>query len=375
MDDIKIEPVSLTKREIKKFVRLAWKIYRNNPYWVPPLIRDQVDYILKGPYHETGVIQPFMAYRGHEPVGRIIAHYDRRHNAYFNEKRGCIGFFECIDDKEIARRLFEAAETWLTEQGMSEMYGPLNFLMYDASGLLVDRFDDMPVLECVYNPPYYEKLFLDYGFNKKIDWHGYRLTRREKLPTSLLDKIKGRALENKNGIVFRNVNPKKYQAETETLRNIFNKAWEGNWGHLPLSKKQFSYFANALKMILKPELVIVAEHQGKAVGFIMTVPDINPALKKANGRLFPFGLIKMMLSMRNIKRVKLFMLGVLPEYRRKGLDAVFFAESLARGLKMGYQELDASVVVETNKRIKQAAKHFGARQNKTFRHYSKPLTR
>ncbi len=374
MDDIKIIPVNPTKQEIKKFVRFPWKIYWNNPYWVPPLILDQVNYILKGPYHETGVMQPFMAYQGDEPVGRIVAHYDRRHNAHFNEKRGCIGFFECVDDSKIARHLFQASETWLAEQGMTEMYGPLNFLIYDASGVLIDRFDDMPVMECVYNPPYYENLFLSYGFNKKIDWHSYRFTRNQNLPTSLY-KIGDRVLNNNEGIVFRNVNKKKFPEETETLRKIFNEAWEGNWGHLPLSKKQFSYFANALKMIVKSELLIIAEHRGTAVGFILTVPDINAALRKADGRLLPFGLIKMILSLRKIKRAKLFMIGVLPEYRKKGLDVVFLAESLERGKKLGYQEVDASVVVETNTRIIRMAKHFGAKHYKTFRHYSKPVTR
>jgi GNAT superfamily N-acetyltransferase len=368
-----IVPIPNKKSEIKKFVKFSWKVYKDNPYWVPPLIADQVDYIHKGPYHDSGVIQPFFAYKQGEIVGRIIAHYDRRHNDFFKEKRGCVGFFECIDDTEVSRRLFATAEKWLADQGMKEMYGPLNFLMYDASGILIDNFEDMQVVECVFNPPYYEKLFLDYGFSKAIDWYAYRFYANQKCP-AILYKIRDRVINNKEGIVFRNGNPKKYLEETFRLKEIFNKAWKGNWGHIPLTFRQFARFAEECKPIFKPELLIIAEHYGEIVGFALSIPDVNQALKSVNGRLFPFGIFKMLLSLRKINRTRFFLLGVLPEYRRKGLDIVFYVETLERNRKIGYLEADCSVIVETNKSMIEAIEHFGARRYKTFRHFSKPIS-
>lgn len=374
MDDIDIVQLEHTKANIRKFVVFAWSIYRNYPNWVPPLIRDQVSYIFEGSYHDSGFMQSFMAYRGSRPVGRIIAHYDTRHNEYHREKRGCVGFFECIDDTEVSRRLFAAAEQWLAARGMQELYGPLNFLMYDASGLLVDRFDEMPALECVYNPPYYERLFLDYGFAKRIDWLGYRFPADTKIPDSLL-RIRDRVYANKEGITFRPPHMDKNGFVEDALKmlGIFNAAWKDNWGHLPITEKQFLFNANSLRRIVKPELLIIAEHNGKPVGFVLSVPDVNQAIKRANGRLFPFGLIRMLWGMRKINRIKVFMLGVLPEYRRKGLDLVFYLETLERARKIGYLEGDCSVMVETNTDILTASEHFGAIRHKTYRHFSKPI--
>ncbi|MFC1608068.1 hypothetical protein ACFL47_08865 [Candidatus Latescibacterota bacterium] len=375
MSPVEIRPLPNTKKNMKSFVKFAWDIYQGDPNWVPPLINDQVDYICDGPYHDTGIIQPFMAYRDGVPVGRLIAHYDNRHNEHNNEKRGCIGFFECIDDNEISGGLFDAAESWLAGQGMEEMYGPLNYLVYDCSGLLIDNFDDIPVIECVYNPPYYERLFLDYGFTKAIDWYAYRFMRDTEIPKTIY-RIRDRVLNNKEGIKFRDVrmDKKGYIEDVDNLMGIFNKAWENNWEHLPLSKRQFMFFANSLKMIVKPELIMIAEHEGKPIGYMLSVPDINQVLKKVNGRLFPFGIFHLIFGMKKVQRIKAFMLGVLPEYRHKGLDVFFFVETVERGKRMGYMEADCSVVVENNTAMINGLDHFGATRYKTYRHFSRPIT-
>ena len=376
MSAVEIRPLRNTKKDVTPFVKFAWTVYRGNPFWVPPIINDQVSYLCDGPYLDSGIIQPFMAFRDGIPVGRIIAHFDKRHNEYNNEKRGCVGFFECIDDSEVAGCLFNAAESWLADQGMEEMYGPLNYLVYDSSGLLIDGFEETPVLECVYNPPYYERLFLDHGFNKKIDWYSYRFLRDTEIPKTIY-KIRDRVLNNKEGITFRNVRmgKKEYVEDTVKLLSIFNKAWEKNWEHLPLSDRQFAFFANELKMIVKPELVIMAEHKGKPVAYILSVPDINPALKKVNGKLFPFGIFHLIFGLKKIQRIKTFMLGVLPEYRNKGLDVLLFAETVERGKRMGYTESDCSVIVENNDPMINALNRFGAIRDKTYRHFARPIKR
>ena len=172
MSSVTIVPLTNTKSDIKKFVTSAWRFYRGNPFWVPPLISDQVNLIHAGPYHEVGVIQPFLAYRDGKIAGRIIAHYDNRHNEYFKEKRGCVGFFESDNDTGVSRALFGAAEKWLKEKGMSDMQGPFNFTLYDTPGVLMDDYDNIPAVELAYNPPYYPDLYDRLRFREK-----YRLVR------------------------------------------------------------------------------------------------------------------------------------------------------------------------------------------------------
>lgn len=372
MNRIEVVPIKNTKKEIRRFVMFSWKIYEDNPYWVPPLIAQEVDFIHKGTYHDSGIIQPFMAYRDGEPVGRIIAHYDTRYNERFNRKRGCIGFFECIHDKHVSRALFDACQAWLIEQGMNEMYGPLNFTLYDASGLLIDDFENDPALNLAFNPPYYADLLADYGFKKVIDWYAYRFTRYQGFPP-VLYKVRERALRNKRGIRFRDANVKNFWEESHKMLKVFNKAWEENWGHMPLTEREFDFFAGQLKSVVRPELVIFAEKDGKLVGYILSTPDVNQAIKHANGRLFPFGLIKMLREFRKINRIKIFMMGILPEFRGLGIETYFIIETYERAKKMGYLEADISVIVETNTNMLRMLDKSGAQRYKTFRHFTKSI--
>ena len=373
MKSVDVVPIRNTKKEIRKFVQYSWKIYKDNPYWVPPLISQQVNFIHDGIYHESGIIQPFMAYRNGEPVGRIVAHYDRRYNEIFQKKRGCIGFFECTNDKNVSRMLFDASRDWLTAQGMHEMYGPLNFTMYDAAGLLMDDYQNEPVLELVYNPPYYTTLFEDYGFEKAVDWYAYRFTRDQNIP-GILYRARDRVLNNPSGIQFRNMDLKEdYWESAQKMREVFNRAWDKNWGHLPLTERQWNYFAGEVKSALKPELVLFAEKDSQLIGYMLSVPDVNQAIKHANGRLFPLGLLKMLWAFRKINRIKIFMLGVLPEYRNQGIESFFLLETYERGKKMGYLEADMSVIVEINTNVLRMLDRAGAQRYKTFRHFTKTL--
>jgi GNAT superfamily N-acetyltransferase len=372
MANIEIRPLGNTKKEIKKFVTSAWQYYKDNPYWVPPLISEQVEFIHNGPYHEVGFIQPFMAYRNGKPVGRIIAHYDTRHNEHFGEKRGCVGFFESINDRDVSRALFDASRQWLRKKGMEDMQGPFNFTLYDSPGILVDDFNNIPAVELGYNPEYYPELFTDYGFQKSVDWHAYLLTVDRNFPNlfyKFWEKVRKDAEEGKDGLVIRNVNLKNFDYEKDRIFKVFNRAWEDNWGHYPLTAKQFDKFAQELKMVMKPELVMVAEYNDEIAGVIVSIPDVNIALQKANGRLFPFGLFRILLNMRKIKRIKTIIMGVMPEYRMRGLDVYFYVESFERARKMGYDEADLSLVVENNDSMRNALTHMGAEIYKTYRMY------
>lgn len=376
MSTIQIVPLENNKSDIKKFVTSAWNFYRGNPYWVPPIISEQVKFIHAGPYHEVGMMQPFLAQCDGTIVGRIIAHVDKRHNEYFKEKRGCIGFFESVNDRDVSRALFSAAECWLGEQGMSEMQGPYNFTLYDAPGILMDDYENIPPVELAYNPPYYPDLFVDYGFEKKIDWYAYRQTVEEQFPKlfyKMWEKVKHDCDEGKDGLVIRNVNLKKFEEEKTKILTVFNEAWSENWGHYPLTEKQWDKFAQELKTIVKPELVIMAEYNGEIAGFILSIPDANAALQKANGRLFPFGLVKILLAMGTIDRLKTIVMGVRPKFRMRGLDAYFYVETFERAKKMGYTMADMSLIVENNLSMRNALDHMGAKIYKTYRFYTKKI--
>ncbi len=376
MSSVEVKPVALNKKALKPFVTFPWKIYKGNKYWVPPIISDQINNIIKGAYHEVGVIQPFLAYRDGKIVGRIIAHYDNRYNEYFNDKRGAIGFFESIDDTEVSRALFSAAEDWLKQRGMKEMHGPFNFLMYDASGILLDDYENIPVIELNYNPLYYVNLFENYGFIKGSDWYAYLMSTKHEFPSlfyKIHKQIEKKALEHKDGLTIRNINLKKYPQERDKIKEVFNKAWEQNLGHYPLTDGQIEAFGKDLKLIAREEFIIFIEYHNELVGFIITLPDANLALQKANGKLFPFGLIKILWHLRKVKRVKVFMMGILPEYRRRGLDVFLYVESLIRGQKIGIKEGDFSLIVETNTDMINALEHMGAKRYKTYRFYKKSI--
>jgi GNAT superfamily N-acetyltransferase len=376
LDPVEIVPLENNKKKIKKFVTSAWNIYQDNPFWVPPLIGDQVKSIVSGPYHEVGVMQPFLAYRKGKIVGRIIAHYDRRHNEYFKEKRGCVGFFESIHDTAVSRALFGAAEAWLKEKGMEEMQGPFNFTLYDIPGVLMDDYDNIPAVELNYNPPYYPDLYTDYGFVKRVDWYAYKITVEDRFPKlfyKMWEKVGKDAMEGKEGLVIRELNLKKFDEEKDKIFTVFNEAWSENWGHYPMTDTQMANTVKELKAVVKPEFVLIAEYGGEVAGFILSIPDVNPALKAANGRLFPFGLFKILWGMRNIDRLKTILMGIRPKYRMRGLDAYFYVETFERARKMGYTMADMSLIVEDNHNMRNALEHMGAKIYKTYRFFGKKI--
>ena len=374
MGPVTIVPIPDTKSDIKRFVASAWRFYRGNSYWVPPLIGDQADMIHDGPYREVGVIQPFLALRGGEIVGRVIAHYDNRHNEYFNEKRGCVGFFESDDDTAVSRALFGAAEGWLREKGMRDMQGPFNFTLYDTPGVLMDDYDNVPAVELAYNPPYYPALFGDWGFAKKIDWYAYKLSVDEPMPKlfyKMWEKVSRDLAAHRDGLVIRELNLGKFDEEKAKIIAIFNEAWDGNWGHYPMTERQLEHTVKELREIVKPEFVLIAEFDGEPAGFILSIPDVNPALQKANGRLFPLGLAKILWNMRSVDRLKTILMGVRPKFRMRGLDAYFYVETFERAKKLGYVMADMSLIVENNHAMRNALTHMGARIYKTYRFYKK----
>ncbi len=354
---------------------LPWtlKIYENDPAWIPPLIADQ-KYMFdkkKGYFFEIGEAEFFIAYKRNKPVGRITAHINHLYEEKYNTETGFFGFFESINDIEVAGALFDAAEAWLKERGKTRMEGPQSFSIYDAVGFEALGKDIMPVVGLIHLAPYYNELAESCGFTKCIDWHCFLVKKSNDYMPYLMN-IKDNIKKNQN-FTYSYLNKKDIKRRTDQIHKIFNIAWESNWGHLNLTKKQITKIINELKTIAIPELTIFAEKDDEAIGFIISIPDINPALRILNGRLYPWRLIRFLIAMKKITKIRTIIMGVLPEYRGQKIDDMFYLLTIENGIKLGYTESDCSLVVETNRNMINALRPLNGRIYKTYRIYERPI--
>ena len=361
------------RRELKKFVKFPWRIYRGDEFWVPPLITERCDFLNqeKNSFFRHSEARLFLAYQNSSPVGRISAHTNVKHNETHGENTGFFGFFECIDDAATAQSLFDAAEGWLRLKGCSSITGPASFTINDEYGLLIDGFDSLPVVMMSYNPPYYQHLIEESAFEKVHDLWAYELFSDSAPPDSVFEKAK--AAEASGEYIFRGPDMKNFKDEALAVRGIFNAAWSENWGAVPMTEGEFLALAKELKMILDPDFLIIAEKDGKPVGFSLAIPNVNEALRHANGRLFPVGLLKFLWHKRHIKMLRVLAMGVEKEHRKKGVDAVFYIRTYERAIRKGYERGELSWILESNKPMNRVLQKLGARVYKTYRVYRRTL--
>jgi len=359
------------KKQLTNFIKLPWKIYNNDPYWVPPIISDQMKFLdkNKGVFFEFGEAEYFLALLNGQIVGRLSAHISRQYEKYHDTDTGFFGFFECVDDQEVANALFTRASEWLKLKNKSKILGPISFTLYDECAMLYKGFDSSPVVLLAYNPPYYNDLLVGAGFRKAIDWYAFLVSGDVEVKPTFY-KIRDRIIKQ-SGIQIENINLKKLDQAIKHVGKIFNNAWMENWGHVPLTAGQLKYMADELKYVAVEDLCYLAFLNGECIGFSLTLKDANPALQKANGRLLPFGIFKIMEEMKNIKRLLTIAMGVLKEYRHKGLDILFYLNTIEQGLKLGYTESECSIIVETNHRMIGALEDLNAKKYKTYRFYEK----
>jgi GNAT superfamily N-acetyltransferase len=362
------------KRQLKAFIKLPWRIYSGNSYWVPPLILDQFRFFTpaKNPYFSHSTAQLFMAFRGDEPVGRISAHENNQHVRIHQDGAGFFGFFECIDDQAIADALLDAAARWLRERGLRTMRGPLSFSVNHEAGLLVDAFDQPPLIRMTYNPPYYAALIEGYGLRKVQDLHAYALFEQEGIPArfrSLAELV----LEDPK-LVVRTVELRDLKNEMKRIKTIYAEAWSGNWGAVPLTDEELDHVVAELRMIYERDMFFIAEYDGEPAGMSLVLPDMNQALKKANGRLFPLGLLRILWHRRKIDAWRMPILGVRPAHRMRGIEVVFICRTFdVAKTKRNYRKGEFSWVLESNTAAIAVLKKLGARREKTYRIYEKPL--
>jgi GNAT superfamily N-acetyltransferase len=369
-----IVPVN-SKQELAAFIDFPHDLYKDDPNYVPELFIAQRDLLTKHPFHQHNKVQPFLAYDGDKLVGRIAAILNNAHNEYNKANDGFFGFFDCIDDKEVATLLFETVTTWLKQKEVTgKLLGPVNFSTNEPCGLLVEGFDSPPVLMQTYNAPYYLQLIENFGFEKDVDliaWHWDGNNYDDK-SVRLLDALQGRL--KRNNIVIRKVNLKNFKEETIKLREVYNSAWDQNTGFVPLTDDEFDYLAKDLKLILDPDFALVAEQDGKIVAFGLALPNYNEIFKTIKkGRLFPTGIFKLLFGKKNIKSIRIYALGVVDGYRKMGIEAVLYGTIIKNYTERGFEWAEAGWTLENNTLINEAIIAIKGDPYKKYRLFQKQI--
>ena len=369
MNEIIIRRVE-NKSDEKLFLKLPYDvIYKNNPFWVPPLYQDRKKLIDKknNPFYKHSKAEFFIALENEKVVGRIGAIVNDSHNLEHNDKIGFFGFFESIDNQTVANKLFDEAKNFLIQNGMTIMRGPANPSVNDEYGLLVNAFNLPPVVLMTYNPEYYIGLIENYGFKKEKDLYAY-LLKKENVFTEKFLRIT-KLLKERNSISIRPMNMKKFNDEVEIIKFLYNKAWAKNWGAVPMTDDEIALMAKDMKQIVEPNLVLFAERLGKVVGFSLSLPDINIPLKfNKSGNLLT-GLYHILTKKKKIDTVRVLVLGVLPEYRTTGVATLLFYESAQNAMKLGYKFGEGSWILEDNLMMNRAAEALQGERYKTYRIY------
>lgn len=369
---IEILPVR-TPREREAFIRLPWSLYEGDPHWVPPLLRDMRRMLDPAvhPFHRHSEVQPFLALRSGRPVGRIAAIHNRNHQGFHDEPAGFFGFFESPRDPGVAEALFEAAAGWLRERGLRAMRGPASFSTNETVGLLVQGFDGPPVVMMPYNPPFYVDLLAAHGFEPVKTLLAYYID--EQRPPDYLVRAAG-IVEKRTGVTVRPVVMKRFEAELATVRRIYNAAWERNWGFVPTTDAEFEFMAEELRPIVDPNLALMAEApNGETAGFALALPDFNQVLIHLSGRLFPLGVLKALWYRRKIHRMRVITLGLLEEYRGKGIDALLYLWIIRNGAARGITFAELSWVLEDNAAMRKPLERLGGRVYRRYRVYEARL--
>ena len=363
--------------EKNQFIKFPWKIYENDAYWVPPLLFDVKNNLdkKKNPFYDHSKMEMWLAEKDGKLSGRIAAIVNDNHNKYYNDKVGFFGFFECVNDKDVSKLLFDTASEYLKENGMEVIRGPVNPSTNDECALLIDGFDSSPVMLMPYNPKYYVSLIEENGFEKAKDLYALYIGADVINNEDLMKRLKriSDMIIKKEKLTLRKVNLSDFNNEVQRIREVYNNAWQENWGFVPMTEDEFKHVAKNLKPIADEDFILFAEKDGKPIGFSLCLPDINQVLKDLNGRLFPFGIFKFLKNKKKIDVLRVIIMGVNVEYHRKGIDAIFYQHIIKTGYKRNIKAGEISWVLEDNYAMVQAAEKLGAYIYKTYRIFDKKL--
>ncbi len=359
------------KASLKEFIELPFVLYKGNSHFVPELKSDTKLLLTKDPVWDDAERELFTVKKDGKPVGRIAAIVNYAHNKHWDDNTGFFGFFECIDDQEAANALIDAARDWLKSKGKSAIRGPLNPSTNHTCGMLADNFDKDPVVMMPYNPPYYLKLMENAGLTKAKDLVAFERTDKDCF-SPRMEKIIAR-VERNPSVKVRHINMKDFSNEVEIVRTIYNASWSHNWGFVPISEAEIQNTAKSLKLVVKPEVTSVIEYDGKPAGFSICIPNMNRILKILGGGLNIFKLPKALMTWRNMKDCRMIMLGVHPDYRKKGLELLLIKKVVDDGVKAGWNTAELSWMLEDNLAIISVIEEAGCHKTKTYRIFEAAL--
>jgi hypothetical protein len=363
------------RQQRRQFMDLIWRLYEGDPNWIPPIRINQEELVgfRKHPFYENAQCCPFIAKKDGEVVGRIVGIINHGHNKRYQEKRGFFGFFDCIEDQEVANSLFRAAAKYLKSEGMTDVRGPCNPSLNYEIGTLVEGFDTPPTFMMTYNWPYYDKLIRGFGFEKTQDLYAFEghidmLDTIDPKLKFVIDEVKRRF-----NVTLRPASRKNFGDEVALFLNIYNQALQATWGFVPLTDSECRAIGFSLKFLIDPAVTSIIEVDGQPVGVGLGLPDYNPLIKKINGRLFPFGFLTLLFGRRKIKKIRVMSTNVVPEYQRWGLGLVALERMLPDCLAMGIEQAEFSWVLESNQLSRGSLERAGTKRTKTYRLYDRSL--
>jgi ribosomal protein S18 acetylase RimI-like enzyme len=375
-NEIQIMPLSRNPRDVLRFLNVSYGIYRDDPNWVAPLLMDLKKVFTEAnPLFEHAVMQLWIAQRDGQDVGRIAGLIDHNHNRTTNAPAAFFGFFESVNDPAVSRRLFETVFGWTRQAGLQRVLGPMNPTTNDECGLLIEGFDSPPVLMMTYNPRYYVTLVEADGFRKARDLLAFHMD-LARIPMDRLGRIAAKIKQRNPNLVLRPVLRKTLEADLAKLKEVYNAAWQDNWGFVPMTDAEMHFMAERLKPLLMEGLIWLAEAGAEPVGFLLALPDYNIALKPLQGRLLTpkvLGFIPYLLGWKCPPRTRVLTLGVKEKYRAKGLESAMLIEGLKVGFDAGVRESEASWILEDNIAMCRMLEAIGGRVYKTYRIYERQL--
>jgi len=365
-----------SKKDLYRFIDFPHDLYAHDINYVPELFLAQKDLLdrKKNPFFEHAEADYFLALKKDQVVGRIAAIKNQNFIDYTNQKHGQFGFFEVIDDYQVAEALLNTAKKWIAEKNLIELTGPYNFSTNETCGLLIEGYDAPPTLMMPYNKPYYSTFLEKYGLVKDKDLLSYFINEKD-VPEKLI-RVTPRVYERlqSKGITIRKANMKDFDNEVAMVFKIYNEAWEKNWGFVPMTENEFKHSSKDMKMILDTDFLLIAEKDGKPIGFSLTIPDFNMVFKHIKrGRLLPFGIFKLLYLKRKVNRLRVITLGVVEEYRKLGIDAYFYMKAFEECRKKKMVGGEASWILEDNEMMNKALENINGKVYRKHRLYKKSI--
>jgi len=344
-----------TKKRLQEFIKLPWNIYDPTSLWIPPLVhvQKQLLNIDKNPFFEMAEMAMWIVKHGNNPVGRIAAIINKAHNEFHKEKTGFWGFFESIDNQEVANLLFKTASTWLQDRGMNYLKGPVNLSTLHETGLLIKGYDTSPAIDTLYNPPYYQRLILNSGFRLNKILLGFYLDQNVKKKPVIMPRLRkwSSIVQERSNVIIKPVSKRQFERNIDIACKLYNEIMMDNWGYYPVNEKMFRYVANNFKELIIPELTLIAEINSIPVGLSIAIPDVNPIIKKINGRLFPFGFLRLLMNYKRSRSLRVILMGVVKKHRFKGIETVFIQKTIDDGTGMGFEGADLSWLDSSNQNL------------------------